>query len=288
MTPQKKSAPKQIAKSNLVRSIEIINPDESREAPVERAITKAQILMPVMNDDQLSVLVSSTPQWAKKARQGPGGKMYTYVPHGYVTDTLNKAFGFDWDLIVDPISGNKMYALEIEEIVVLDKNRKPSGEIKVVRHVAVAGKLIIRVHDPKHPVNILATITKSGFGSQVWLPTMELGDALKAAKSDLLKVCAVQLGIALDLYYNEQAELNNWIEKETRKVEEVKQAEELKKVMSEEPKTAIMLLSRCQKDYGMSGDQLLKLIDVPDISALMAMDEDTISKSWELVKKQGG
>lgn len=253
---------------------------ESREAPIERAIEKAQIISPQLNDKQLALLMNRTPQWAIKRRQGPGGKMYSYVPHGYVTDMLNKAFGWDWDLIVDPMSDSKMYALEIEETPVLKAGR-PTGEILVTRHVAVAGHLTVRAHSKTGA--IIATITKSGFGSQKWLPTMEFGDALKGAKSDLLKVCAVQLGVALDLYWNEQVELQEFETKEEQRAEAQRQADEMAKNMSGAPKTPVIFISRCMSELGLSLEDAATKLGI--VSAqIMVMPEEELAKCWELLK----
>jgi hypothetical protein len=52
--------------------------------------------------------------YAIKKREGSGGKMYSYVKHGYVTDQLNKCFGFDWDFDLQPIENGKMFSLQVE------------------------------------------------------------------------------------------------------------------------------------------------------------------------------
>lgn len=249
-----------------------------REAPVQRAINNSDIVQPVMNDAQLSIMLNKTPAWAVKTRQGGGGKMYTYVPHGYVTDTLNKAFGFDWDLIIDPMADGKMYALEIEEVV----NAQTKSVMKVNRHIAVTGRLIVRIHDPITG-EVKATITKSGFGSQLWLPTMELGDSLKAARSDLLKTCAFQLGIALDLYWNERAEINSF-EGEQRISEDRKKAEELLKNWEKRgvPTNFGSLLSKAKTDYNFDGSKIEEILKV-ELDEIMDYDPPEIVKAWDSI-----
>lgn len=249
-----------------------------RNAPEERDVNQAQIVQSVLNDAQLSIMLNKTPPWAIKQRQGGGGKMYTYVPHGYVTDVLNKAFGFDWDLIIDPMSDGKMYALEIEDILARGSNTLA----KQNRHVAVTGRLVVRIHDPKTG-DVKATITKSGFGSQLWLPTMELGDALKAARSDLLKTCAFQLGIALDLYWNERAEVSEF---EKKQEEAYSKAESAKKMAEAEkrgtPINFAMLITKADKEFQMNGEELEKVLGV-ELDEVMDYDFEQIALCWDKI-----
>lgn len=241
-----------------------------REAPVQRVMNVKDIVQPTFNPAQLRIVTNETPKWAIKTRQGRGGKTFKYVPHGYVTDTLNKAFGFDWDLYIDPIEGKKMFSLEIEEI------KGKDGKIeKVDRHVVVAGRLVVRVHGK----NGDRTITKSGFGSQLWLPTMELGDALKAARSDLIKTCAFQLGIALDLYWNERAELDDFVKIEVRKSE----AQALSEKMKADPETPVLLLSRSATEFDYDGMKVAEICGTT-IDLLMAAKPQQVKKYWGIIK----
>jgi hypothetical protein len=263
----------------IVRTIDLESLEEVvREAPEERSLTQASIIQPVLNDAQLAIMLNKTPAWAIKKRQGGGGKIYTYVPHGYVTDTLNKAFGFDWDLILDPMFDGRMYAMEIEEIT--DKTGKVT---KTNRHMAVCGRLVIRVHDPEKPRELVTTITKSGFGSQLWLPAMELGDALKGARSDLLKTCAYQLGIALDLYWNERAEIADF---EAIQNEQIAKIEKEKQILIWEKKGVPTdfgtLLSRSKQDYGYLGEQIEQILGI-EVDLIMDYSPEEIVAAWETI-----
>ncbi len=170
----------------------------TREAPNERALAFKEIVSPVISQVQFEVLSGKTPSHAIKTRPGRGGKTFRYVPHGFVTDRLNKAFGWDWDHRLLPVfDGNVCKLSETEE------------KGKHVRNVSVYGELTVRIHNPKN-LEIVATIVKGGPGSQNWEETIEFGDALKGAKSDSLKVCASLLGIGLDLYYDDTAELQKF------------------------------------------------------------------------------
>lgn len=258
MTPKNKNTkPK-----NEVLTGEIV----LREAPEQRIIDIEEVQQPAVNAAQLRMLTGQTPKWAIKTRQGRGN-VYKYVPHGYVTDTLNKAFGFDWDLILDPISNGQLYSLEIE---------KDSKGIQIMRHVVVAGRLIVRAGKGAQAKEII----KSGFGSQQWLNGMELGDALKGARSDLIKTCAFQLGIALDLYWNERAELDEFVKVEVRKTESDRIAAEL---TSKDPETPIILLSRSQAEYDIDGMQIAEICDTT-IDLIMAMNKKQIAACWKKVQ----
>lgn len=288
MAPKKPEPPVKKSKFEIVRTIQLrddVVEGEivSREAPLQRSenFNKGMVIQPVLNDAQLSIMLNKTPSWAVKQRQGGGGKVYTYVPHGYVTDTLNKAFGFDWDLILDPMFDGRMYAMEIEEIS--DRSGKVT---KTNRHMAICGHLTVRVHDP-HTHAITATITKSGFGSQMWLPSMELGDALKGARSDLLKTCAYQLGIALDLYWNERAEINDF---ETAQREAVQLVEDEKKlgdlIKSGIPTNFATLLSKSNSEYGFSGDDIEKILDAT-LDEIMDYVPQEFASSWNSIISAG-
>lgn len=271
--PVKKTTPK---KKQPVKSKEEIIEGEIvllREAPPERRIVPRDILQPSMNPAQLSMVTGQTPSWAVKTRQGKGGKMFKYVPHGYVTDTLNKAFGFDWDLIIDPIENGQLYSLNVET---------DSKGAVVMRHISVAGHLIVRVHMKGGEVK---EIRKSGFGSQTWNNTMEFGDALKGARSDLIKTCAYQLGIGLDLYYNEQAELEQYAERVVNKSESQRIANDL---LTAIPETVVILMSRAMTDYKIDGQAIAKIAKITFDQLMEIEDPKEIAKIWKKVQDAKG
>jgi len=170
----------------------------TREAPDERTLAYKEIVSPVISLIQFQVLSGKTPAYALKTRPGRGGKTFRYVPHGYVTDRLNKAFGWDWDHRLLPMFDSNVFRLSETD----EKGKR-------VRNVAVYGELTVRIRNPKN-LEVVASIVKGGPGSQNWEETVEFGDALKGAKSDSLKVCASLLGVGLDLYYDDLAELHKF------------------------------------------------------------------------------
>lgn len=257
--------------------------EERREAPLARRVSMSEIIGPVMNDAQVRIVTGKTPEYAIRKRVGPSGRTLSYVSHGYVTDQLNKAFGFDWDIILKPMStSGQLFALEVERIPIT-KGGKPTGEIKETRHVAVCGDLIVRIHDG---IEVVATITKSGFGSQIWLPTMELGDALKAARSDLLKTCAAPLGIALDLYWNDQAEIHQY---EKRVEQEQQRREEEKRVaaaLNGAPQNPVALIAKAFGELSMTQEDIFNIGSI-DETDLFTMSSEEVGKLWNKLVAAG-
>jgi hypothetical protein len=277
MAQQKKTKINEMVKIVHLNSELIIEGEVEREAPVERDVNKAEIIQSALNEAQLSILLNRTPAWAVKTRVGGSGKMYKYVPHGYVTDVLNKAFGFDWDLIIDPVADGKLYALEIEDVV----NRASGAVQKQNRHVAVSGHLVIRVHGLNGAPDTI--ITKHGFGSQLWLPTMEFGDALKAALSDLLKVCAQRLGVALDLYWNERAEISAFEgiqqEAESKKAADARMQEFQKRGI---PINFPALLAKANTDFQYTGDAIEEILGV-SLDEVIDYEPEQIADAWNKI-----
>jgi len=140
---------------------------------------KSVAIAEAVTDAQRAVLTQKTPKKVVKQRKGRGGVMLSYVQHGWVTATLNEAFGWawSWDVLEYQILGEP------------------------AREVLVLGRLT--VHTPR------GDIVKKQFGSsdvKKWKNTgdpLSVGDDLKAASSDALKKCASLLGIGLDLYSND-------------------------------------------------------------------------------------
>jgi hypothetical protein len=183
--------------------------DNGREAPEKRSLTFSNLIQSVVSEKQFKILYGETPAWAIKRREGPGGQMLRYVPHGYTRDQLNKAFGLDWDWELLPIFGGMPFHRE---------DRTEKGKLK--SYLAVIGRLTIRIHNPENIKEVLTTIAKTGTGSALWNEGVEFGDALKAADSDALKRAGLALGIALDLYYSEDTAIAKHEAAKAQKAEE--------------------------------------------------------------------
>lgn len=257
-----------------------------REAPVERSMRDYDIVSSVMAKAQLNVLMAKTPEHAIKTRPGGKGKLLRYVPHGYVTDQLNKAFGFDWDYRLMPyFDGGSVYHMEVATMLEYDQRKRDMVEVKRY-YVSVYGELTVRIHNPKNPKEVIATVTKPGPGSAVWFPENEFGDALKAAKSDGLKVAAHELGIALDLYYDDQAAIEEYEQKKEaeRKREEEAALEEILESNAEEiksPADGINLLAMAGNLYKLKLQQIEEIIGKPFVE----IQATYTSEYWEKIVK---
>lgn len=158
------------------------------------ALQFTDVVQSVISEAQFQILQGRTPEKYKKKRPGKGGKTFTYVPHGYVTAVLNKAFGFDWDFRIVPIDGSNLF---------LYMEGKKSGD-KQKASVLVHGELTVRIHDKKG--RLIATITKTSTGEKEAIKNMSWGSLVKSAESDAFKKAASRLGIALDLYWQDADE----------------------------------------------------------------------------------
>lgn len=217
-----------------------------REAPSERAALEYRdVMQSVVNAAQFEILRGKTPEYATLTRPDNG---YKYVSHGYVRDQLNRAFGFDYDFRVLPCFNGKPYDLQVQTV-------KGSP----VDNLVVLGELTVRIRNPKNVTEILTTIVKSDFGSQVWRSKMELGDALKAASSDAFKRCALGLGVANDLYWNDDEKFAQFEETQRLQVVQAQQ------VIDRVPQTLVELISFSQSKYGFDAQQLAVKLEVANI-----------------------
>lgn len=221
----------------------------SREASSDERTVKdfGKFNQAIINQAQFNVLYGGTPSHAIFTRQGKGGKDFRYIKHGYVTDMLNKAFGFGWSFVIKPIGNGEMFILQIYD----EQTGKGS---KQVRDVAVYGELTANVYNPKSGEVI--SITKGGMGSQRWEMGTEFGDALKGAQSDAKKNAAKELGIGLDLYYDDDAAIE---QHEAR----VRQQAELSAEMEAFNAPAWMEQAKEMKARGDSSLMIAKALNVP-------------------------
>ena len=176
--------------------------DELIEVPVNEigneivSVRFADVVAAVMNEAQFAIISGRTPKQAIKKREGKGGKTFSYVPHGYVTAQLNKAFGFDWDFETTPNGRGEMYTY-FEEAQYTMRNKKYTRPASCIVHV----KLTFRIRNPQDIRQVIATIVKTATGEREDAGGMTMGSLIKAAESDGLKKAASKLGVALDLYW---------------------------------------------------------------------------------------
>jgi len=155
----------------------------------------------VLDQHRFELLMSEPPPHAIQKRDDG----YPYLPHGYVTLTLNEIFGFDWDHVLLPVFNGNIY-----EYISAEDAKLPTKNPCVV----VFGQLTVRINriDDRGDISTIATIVKTGFGGSEIRKKMPRGNAVKGAASDSRKVCASQLGprLGLTLYWNDEAELKDY------------------------------------------------------------------------------
>ncbi len=157
-----------------------------------------EVVASVMSEAQFAILSGRTPRNVIRKRPGKGGKTFSYIPHGYVTSALNKAFGFHWSFETLPNGkGDRFQFLEATEVT-------SNGKIvKTPASVLVQGRLTVYVHEPQNMSNVIAVISKDSTGEKEFVPGMTWGAMVKSAESDAFKRCAARLGIGSDLYWEE-------------------------------------------------------------------------------------
>ena len=150
-----------------------------------------KVVQAVVNESQFMILLGRTPKSVIKTRPGKGGKTFSYVPHGYVTTILNRAFGFDWDFETIPYGSGDHF------------KQLAAGEGKRRMSILVMGRLTVRIRNPQDPTIVVAEITKMATGEKEDVPGMSWGSMVKSAESDALKKAASKLGVALGLYWQD-------------------------------------------------------------------------------------
>ena len=236
----------------------------------ERELKVADVIKPIINPAQLNALCGKTPAHVIRTRPGGGGKVYRYIPYGYAVDSLNKAFGFDWDFQLLPMfNGNIYKQTDVESTV--------NGKIKVSHNLSVYGELTVRIRKPTATRDILTTIVKQGIGSQDWHESNEFGDALKGASSDALKRAAHALGIGLDLYFDEQVELTEYQDKQEKAKKQAE--EEAMALVSGTPISGAVLLSRAMSDFKYNGQRVGEILKV-DLPHIINAEPSLLKAMW--------
>jgi len=117
-----------------------------------------------------AIITQNLPAHYLSKRKGRGGKEFTYVKHGRVTQILNRAFGFRWSFEALPETLREL---------------KDGG-------YGIFGRLTVPICEEM--------VTKVEFGTKDFMKGMEDGDLIKSAVSDALRRCAMRVGVALSLY----------------------------------------------------------------------------------------
>jgi len=160
---------------------------ESREVKEKAMLVNSNLI----NSKQLLYIAQKTPIEAIYKRPGKGGKTFTYVKASYVKKVLNFVFGWSWDFqILD--KGREQDQVWVQgRLTIRDKD----GEIRIIKEQF--GRADIKFLTEKVSNGEIATSKKTE-------RMVDYGNDLKAAASDALKKCASELGIASDVYNQEE------------------------------------------------------------------------------------
>jgi len=207
--------------------------------------------------EKFELLMQPPPKYAIKSRPGGDGAQYPYLKHGYIKLKLTQIFGLDWDFELLPVFSGEPYRLT------------PAADSRVVTRnptLTTFGRLTVRVRNlTDGRVMIEKRIT--GFGSCEWKNTQEIGDALKNAHSDNIKVCAAPLGpaLGLTLYWDDEAMVDDHTERERKQTE----LDDLKRLMP--PSSIAQLLQRAASNWQISAPDICNTLAC-NIYELMKMN----------------
>ncbi len=215
-------------------------------------------LIPAQGLKIMEALSGPIDEWALDTRPGRGGKTFTYISHGYVTDQLNKTFAIFWNWKLLKM-GDHYYDLVEYEQEVWNENLH-RNDLKPVKEVAVVGELTIRIFN-EHG-KLMDTVERTGEGGKVWEKNLTFADVWQAASSDALKRAAFRLGtkFGLQLYYDD----------------EERQKEHLEKLNPAPPQTLTQLIVRLAKE-NISDEEWLQYTETP----IERVEERDLGALWQ-------
>lgn len=171
---RKKKKPAQKAAPRVQSGVMAVIPYSEISKP-ETHKGKYSLVPTILNEVQIKSIIAPTPKHIIKTRPGKGGGQWDYVPGWWFKKKLNFVFGFmhDFEILGERVDGD---------------------------FITVKGKLTIR-----HPKGgIIASKTDFGGAAIKYKKGtkdyLDLPNDFKAAATDALKRCAVQLGFAMDVY----------------------------------------------------------------------------------------
>jgi len=206
----------------MTEETEVIEGDVVSDRQIESEIIVSafdKIVASTITDAQFAIISGRTPSNVIKKRPGKGGKIFSYVPHGYVIAVLNRAFGFDWDIETIPQKDGQMF-LYMDEVYGPNPKRPEKEVLYRGASVLVNVRLTVRIRNPEAPQDVLATITKTATGEKEVIRGMSWGGLIKSAESDGFKKAASKLGVALDLYWKDED--NEYMPMSQEQIEEEK------------------------------------------------------------------
>lgn len=189
-----------------------------------------------LNNEQLNLILSKTPEQYVKQRPAKGGGTWDYVTGGYVKKKLNLMFGWLWNFeIVDE-------RIEIAAKEVIVKGRLTCE---------VNGKQIVKMQYGNKDIIFRR-------GTEI---PLSIGNDLKAAATDCLKKCAAELGIAADIYNKEDFHAVKVVTNEGLKEQLESLFKAKRSQLNEEDITAIeeIIINEASSEYRRTINTLKKL-----------------------------
>lgn len=182
----------------------VVIPDVPTNGHISLIPQQGQLIADAMNGD--------IDKWAIQTRPGPGGRVLSYLPHGYIRDQLNKVFGPFWSELPVDISPGKKYDI-VEYSIERENARTHIKESKQVKEVVVMTELRIRIYGSDG--SLISEETHPGSGGKIWENNIPFADVLQSAQSEALKRAAFPLGrkFGLQLYYDSEEKRAEWQEK---------------------------------------------------------------------------
>ena len=156
-----------------------------------------------LNDTIKNNLQAKIPNSLVKTRKGARNKDLKYIAGSTCIEMLNSIFNYAWDWKIDN------YFIQPSEDL-FTKYHKQKGEApeKQPPVAHVVGTLTVYLKEDSSTDNNLICIKKTATGSKVVLGGADDQQHIfKAASTDALKKAASMLGIGIDLYQDEEAQL---------------------------------------------------------------------------------
>jgi hypothetical protein len=176
--------------SGRMKEIEELKPLEDEAA---KNIPSVFIQLGIVADEMRAkalgqLLRGKTPSSVIQKRQGKGGQTFSYIPGWYVKKTLNSLFAMMWNFELIPVTEGQLFNMTSRQVIVMGKltimNTK--GQPKIIKMGMGKKDIAYQKIDGKSSTT-----------------PVDLGNDIKAAETDALKRCAVNIGIGLDLYQND-------------------------------------------------------------------------------------
>lgn len=195
---------------------------------------KFSLIPTPLTEKQIVAIIAPTPKNVIRTRDGRGGEKWDYVPGWWVKKKLNFVFGFayDFEILGERVDGD---------------------------FITVKGRLTIR--NPKTGIQIAKKDDFGGAAIKYYKRTktpLDIPNDFKAAQTDCLKRCAVQLGFCMDVYGKEEsvAEGDNVVQDISPNIEVGESAQEIVGLWEEVSQIQRVLVELGHKTPGAQTEQI--------------------------------